>query len=208
MKSAEFLELIKSRRSIRKFKLGEIPQADIETAIIAGGFAPSNGNSQPWRFVYVKDQAVKRELGEMVKNKLWLIEKSISNQDWKEEFKAYAKYLSFFVEAPGLIVAVYKKNTSLLQHFVADEKLKAEIADIPSGISSVSAAIENILLMLHSMGYGACWTTGPLVARNEMADYLKILPPFEIAALIPFGLPDEQPTILKKKNLDKILVIR
>ncbi|MBI5554448.1 MAG: nitroreductase family protein [Elusimicrobia bacterium] len=68
MKSAELLELIKSRRSIRKFKPGEIPQADIETAIMAGGFAPSNGNSQPWRFIYVKDQVVKRELGEIVKN--------------------------------------------------------------------------------------------------------------------------------------------
>ncbi|MEW6087171.1 MAG: nitroreductase family protein [bacterium] len=56
MKNTEILEeMIKSRRSIRKFKDIAILDEDVRRVIEASGFAPSITNYQPWKFIYVKD---------------------------------------------------------------------------------------------------------------------------------------------------------
>ncbi|MDD4294735.1 MAG: nitroreductase [Candidatus Omnitrophica bacterium] len=44
-------KLIERRRSIRKFKNGNIPQKTIKKIIKAGRWAPSGLNNQPWRFM-------------------------------------------------------------------------------------------------------------------------------------------------------------
>ena len=45
------LELIKTRRSIRKFSKKSIPEKTIEKVLEAGSWAPSGLNNQPWRFM-------------------------------------------------------------------------------------------------------------------------------------------------------------
>ena len=54
-----FLELVKARRSIRGFKPDPIPDDYVDKIIEAARFAPSGGNSQPWEFIVIKDQATK-----------------------------------------------------------------------------------------------------------------------------------------------------
>ena len=46
----DLAQLIKTRRSIRKFKNKTIPKAIIDKIIEAGHWAPSGLNNQPWRF--------------------------------------------------------------------------------------------------------------------------------------------------------------
>jgi len=50
------LELIKSRRSIRKFSKESVPSKTIEKVLEAGRWAPSGLNNQPWRFVVLTDE--------------------------------------------------------------------------------------------------------------------------------------------------------
>ncbi len=52
------LELIKKRRSIRKFKSDLPPKEILEELIEAAIAAPSAGNMQPWRFVIVQKREV------------------------------------------------------------------------------------------------------------------------------------------------------
>jgi len=49
-----FFQVVKDRRSIRKYKDIEIPDADITTMIDAARLAPSTNNSQPWQYLIVK----------------------------------------------------------------------------------------------------------------------------------------------------------
>lgn len=52
-------ELIRARRSIRKYKAGEkIPREDIHTMLEAAMMAPSANNSRPWEFVVVESREV------------------------------------------------------------------------------------------------------------------------------------------------------
>src|SRR3990172_1781235 len=64
----ELLEAIKGRRSTRAFKKQTIPDNAIETLIEAARCAPSAGNIQPWEFVIVKNQTVRKKLAEAALN--------------------------------------------------------------------------------------------------------------------------------------------
>ena len=57
-----FFKVIEKRRSIRKFKQYDIPDDDLEKMLEAARLAPSANNSQPWRFIVVKDQKMKELL--------------------------------------------------------------------------------------------------------------------------------------------------
>jgi nitroreductase len=58
----EVVKAIMTRRSIRSYDARAIPRDVLQTIIEAGNEAPSAMNSQPWRFVVVETQDVKRKL--------------------------------------------------------------------------------------------------------------------------------------------------
>lgn len=51
------LDIIKSRRSIRHFLETPVPSEVLYSLLEAARWAPSGGNSQPWLFVVVREQA-------------------------------------------------------------------------------------------------------------------------------------------------------
>ena len=50
------LEAIRKRRSIRKYRHGEIPEETIEALLRSAMQAPSARNLQPWEFIVVRDR--------------------------------------------------------------------------------------------------------------------------------------------------------
>src|SRR5690349_2104694 len=59
---------IEARRSVRKYKPLPIPDEDLERILALTGLAPSAFNVQPWRFVVVRDPAVKAQLQQAAYN--------------------------------------------------------------------------------------------------------------------------------------------
>lgn len=55
-------ELIKTRRSIRKFTDKPVSDEVIDMIIEAGTWAPSGLNNQPWKFAVIKDRDLKKEV--------------------------------------------------------------------------------------------------------------------------------------------------
>ena len=59
----EFGQVIKNRRSLRKYDPDkQIPEASLERILQAGRIAPSASNKQPWEFLVVKSEKMRREL--------------------------------------------------------------------------------------------------------------------------------------------------
>ncbi len=58
----EFMEVIKKRRSIRKYKSDPVSQEDIDYILEAARLAPSWANTQCWKFIVVTDPKVKEDL--------------------------------------------------------------------------------------------------------------------------------------------------
>ena len=58
-------ELIRTRRSIRKFTDKYVPEDIINKIIEAGTWAPSGLNNQPWRFAVIREETIKAEISEL-----------------------------------------------------------------------------------------------------------------------------------------------
>ena len=56
------LDAIRSRRSIRRFERREVPGELLEQLVDAGRLAPTANNLQPWEFVVVTDDAVRKRI--------------------------------------------------------------------------------------------------------------------------------------------------
>lgn len=60
----ELMEVIRRRRSIRKYRPDPVPQAKVDHILEAARLAPSWANGQCWTFIVVSDPKVKRALAE------------------------------------------------------------------------------------------------------------------------------------------------
>src|SRR5208283_1445859 len=75
----EFLELVHTRRSIRRFKSDPIPQDVLEKILEAGRWAMSGANAQPWEFVVVRDDKIRAKVVDSwlePNNEAWVIEQT------------------------------------------------------------------------------------------------------------------------------------
>ncbi len=78
------LELVKTRRSIRRFKPDPIPDEYVDKIIEVARWAPSGFNMQPWEFVVVKKPDLKNRIVESV-NAYWAQAKSMegTRESWQ-----------------------------------------------------------------------------------------------------------------------------
>lgn len=73
----EFYDVIKKRKSVRKYRPDEIPEEVLNRILEAGRLAPSAKNIQPWRFIIVKSPAIKKKLAEACRGQLWMADADI-----------------------------------------------------------------------------------------------------------------------------------
>ncbi|WP_286883893.1 nitroreductase family protein [Aneurinibacillus sp. UBA3580] len=140
----EFLELIRTRRTIGKVTDEPVPREDIEKILEAGNWAPSHYNTQPWKYFVLTGDG-RKKLGEAYA-KIALLEKG---EGLSEEEKAalYEKSMNKAFRAP-LVIAV-----ACLPH---EDEYVIESEEF----AAVAASIQNMLLAAHALGYGAIWRTG------------------------------------------------
>jgi 5,6-dimethylbenzimidazole synthase len=60
MSYQNLLDIIRNRRSCRRFKSDPLPEGMVEKVLEAARLSPSAGNSQPWEFVVVQDTETKK----------------------------------------------------------------------------------------------------------------------------------------------------
>ena len=202
------IELMKSRRSIRRFKSERPGREVIEQLIEAAVTAPSASNKQPWRFLIVTNESIQRRLGESIRAAVDRVASHVE-PSFEEAFRAYGDYFTRFENAPVLIVPLCRPMNLLTR--MVDEKLapsdRAAILNMEerSGVVSTSLAFQNILLRAHELGLGASGMTGPLIAGDDLREILSVPDSWEIVAFIPVGFPDEQPDPQPRKPIDAVV---
>lgn len=200
-------ELMKSRRSVRRFKPEAPPRDQIERLIDAAITAPSASNKQPWRFIVVADLRKIAELAAFVRESVTKIAAHIEPES-QDAFRKYGDYFTRFDQAPVVIVALYRSLTVLSN--LVDDRLEAgdreriRAMEERSGLVGVSMALQNLLLMAQHLGLGASGMTGPLVSSDRLKSSLDVSPSWEIAALVPVGYPAEQPAPTERKPAARV----
>jgi nitroreductase len=183
------LKVIQDRRSIRNFTDEPVSDQDLDLLMEAARQAPSGENAQPWRFIIVKSEAMRKKMGaiagggssrrftaEYVTQKMQKRFENLKDEEKKQ--KAFKKLTSgqvsaFMAEAPVNIVVCGKKD----------------VWDTPY---DTSAAIENILLMVTALGLGACWVIAPCIDirdEEQIKDLLGIPEGFKAVSILSLGHP-------------------
>ncbi|MBC7093689.1 nitroreductase family protein [Candidatus Bipolaricaulota bacterium] len=67
-------EAIKRRRSVRRYTGDPVTEDDVRAVLTAAIWAPSAGNAQPWRFIVVRDRALREGLVEAAHGQRFLAE--------------------------------------------------------------------------------------------------------------------------------------
>lgn len=86
--------------------------------------------------------------------------------------------------------------------------LEDHVAEVRPDLQALGAALQNLALAAHARGYGACWMTAPLVARERLEQLLGLDRPWTLAALVPVGRPAEPPQPRPRPALEDVLEFR
>lgn len=65
--SMEFDDVVRKRRSIRRYTDEDVSQEHINEILRAAFYSPSASNKRPWHFIVVRDKDKRRKLGETTK---------------------------------------------------------------------------------------------------------------------------------------------
>jgi len=207
----DLFETIQNRKSIRRFKQTSVPDEDIRKILDAGRWAPSANNAQPWSFIVIRDRAVLRAMAAAVREMVDRMIPYAESEKQAQRLAAYkSAYYTFFEHAPVVIAVLTEGYDAGTDQLLARMGYSAEdikrLRPLP-GLQSVSAAVQNMLLAIHALGYGSCWMTGPLVAQEAFEKLLGYGKERHIAALLPVGVPDESPPSRSRKPLDEMMKV-
>jgi nitroreductase len=201
-------ELMRSRRSVRRFKPEQPNREQVERLLEAAITAPSASNKQPWRFFVVRSRERIVAMAAAVREAVERIARHIEPAS-EEGFRAYGSYFTRFEAAPLVVVALHRPLT-VLSHLVdssleAADRERIQAMERDSGLIGTAMALQNLLLAAHEAGLGASGMTGPLVAGDRLREILEVPASWSIAALVPIGHPDEDPIPTERKPLDKVV---
>jgi len=185
------LEVIKQRRSIRKYLSRPVSKELIEEVLAAAGWAPSAHNAQPWRFIVLCDPKVKRKLAEDMAE-TWASE--MEKDGSKIELEKFKSRVERFATAPVLVLACLIMEG--MEKF-SDEKRQRCERDL--AMQSLAVALQNMLLAAYAKGLGACWYCAPAFCKETVKEVLEIPAEIEPQALIAMGYPAEEPTAPPRK---------
>lgn len=191
-------DALRQRRSIRRFRGQPIPRSLLLQVLDAGRWAPSAGNTQPWRMILVSDAEARRGLVDGMAR--YLKEDIISKGATEEEVKSAEESVEPLASAPSLIVACMTKE-------VFGARSDRWMSEHTMGVQSVAAAIQNMLLAAHDVGLGGCWCSTPLLCPTTVRRALGIPQGVEPQAVIALGYSDETPEPPRRKPLAEVIYL-
>ena len=201
----DVFETMKSRKSIRKFRKDPVPREHILRMAEAASWAPTAGNSQNFRFIAV----LERETIDRMRGIVDEIVSRITGTEGAGEKKA--TYQNLFAFAPAVICVVgapYESATDKTLREKDPERYKARRFQVNPGLQGISAGTTQFILAACALGYGTCWMTGPLIAKQELESALSIRHPEDLLAIIAVGKPDASPTKPPRKPASEITTFR
>ncbi len=198
--SRDFLRRMERRRSVRFISDEPVPFELIENAIRCAALAPSGANQQPWKFVVVQDQEIKRQIRlaaeaeerESYQHRMpadWLEALAPLGTDWHKEFLETAPYL----------IAVFRIDYGLSGEQKTKHYYVQESVGIATGFLLAALHWSGLVTLTH--------TPSPMGFLANILERPKNERPF---VLIPVGFPAPGATVpaIAKKNLAEVMEIR
>ena len=170
-----FIELALKRRSVRNFSDKQVGNLELTTILEAARIAPSSSNSQPWRFVAVRDTETIKKLA--LAQPLGL--KTINH---------------WLPDAPCIIVCCGELNP--LRRAIAKRAVPADLLSM-----DIAIAVDHITLAAAEIGLGTCWIGW--LSEKRVKKILGIPIGWRVLAMLAVGYPAE-PLETREPNRKKL----
>lgn len=202
------IDNIKTRSSCRVFLDEPVPRDIMVTLLDAANYAPSPMNTQPWEFIVLGGEPLAR-FREVVAE--WL---QTPNKKETDE-KRIVPNGDFYTSLPGHLVQRKKEHLQRTSRQLAEWGLAlkdvypatyfcynapAVIMVIGDAVKrdrhgleihqGLAAAIQNILLAAHALGYGTCWIGDIMRFGGRLHNHLGIGQLKEVVGAVALGRPD------------------
>lgn len=193
-----FHDVMKKRRTVREYSDRPVSLATIEWLVRCAGSAPSGANKQPWRFVAVRDPAVKRAIRAAAEQEEREFYAHRATAEWLADLAPLGTDASKpFLEVAPWLVVVFKltRGDDDSQHYYVNE--------------SVGIAVGLFLAAAHHAGLATLThTPSPMGFLQDVLGRPKHEKPY---VLIPVGYPADDCRVpeaaLRKKELAEILTV-
>jgi len=180
------LDLIRTRRSIRRYTHDAVPADVVEQLLAAATWAPSAHNRQPWRFVVIADGQTRHRLAAAMGDQL---RRDLAADGRSPEFIERDAGRSFarLTGAPLLILV----NLTMADMDIYPDERRARNEAIMA-VQSTAMAGQNLMLAAHALGLGACWVCAPLFCPAVVRETLNLPADWQPQGLITLGYPAEE----------------
>lgn len=195
----DIVEAIKTRRSIRKFKPDKVSREIVCSILDLARWAPSAHNAQPWRCIVIDDEKVKENLANEM-GRAWLLD-MLKDGVPREKAEEIVRLESWERITKTPIVIIVCLTMEDMHKYPDRRRRKAEYL---MAVQSVAAYIQNLLLLAHHYGVGACWICAPLFCQKAVRKALSLSRKIEPQAMIIMGYADEKPIPPPRKGLNDI----
>lgn len=175
----DFLDLVKTRYSVRKYKPDPVPESDLKTCLEAARLAPSASNSQPWEFIVIKSPEIRKKIAEST-------------------FSTLVPFNKFVLQAPVIVAVIMTKGHVIVQ-------AGAGLQGTPFNLIDIGIVTEHFCLQAAELGLGTCmlgWFN-----EKKVRTLLEIPKSQKIALLITVGYPANSPKPKKRKEMDSFVKI-
>jgi nitroreductase len=202
MDAQEFLDALRSRRSVRSFTDRVPGPQELAALFEAARWAPSNHNRQGWRFVVFQDRTYIRELSQRIRESLkaWL---ASADRRVAQQGEDLLHFATLFEKAPVIVLAMHKRSPA-----AGKALLQGAAGSVSSEAISTAMAVQNLLLAAHVLGLGACVMTAPLLAGDVWEALADLPAGFAPTCLVAVGHPAEAPAAPRRKPLEQIVEYR
>ena len=191
------MDVIRKRRSIRKFKDTPVPEEALRDILESARLAPSGGNSQNWLFGVINDKELIKELSKVAGPQTWIADSPL--------VIAVCADLSWWTNKPteddhGIIINETRFTSDLIKYLQDYHDSEAVAALLENGTVMIPG--EHICLTAVNHGLGSCWI-GDLDVKKS-SEILKLPGNYACLFLILIGYPDVKPGEIPRKSLNEI----
>jgi nitroreductase len=181
--STDVFEIMQTTRSMRRLKPDPVPDALIAKILEAGACAANGGNTQKWRFMVVKDPAIKKAVAAWYKKAFDEVvgpryatsapPPGVTAERYQRQHGAVQYLTDHFHEAPVWIVACLEDGANPGR----------------SAGASIYPAVQNMILAIRALGLGTTLTTRHLLHEKEAEAALGLPSGVHSYAILPVGYP-------------------
>ena len=198
-----FLDLVKTRRTIRRFRPDPIPNDCIDKIIEAARWAPSGYNSQPWEFVVLRDKKLINKMMQWIED-YWEYSRlaETARETWmRQTVHPWLDPEADFRNAPAYILLLGDTRTQAgLPMTVRFDSTRRESIFT----SSLASAYLYMALAAHTLGLASEWVSSVCLPyiQSMMRDLLGLPSYLEPYDMIALGYPANRlgPKLLRPKE--------